>query len=166
MFIYMITSLLLWGYFFFAYYSQKKLNTTQEPILFITSLADLFRFNKVWSLVILVVFFSMCGIPPFSGFISKLWVYIVLVESKYYLLSFLLILIGSFSAFYYIKVLKVSFFENTSFRIGGENTTIFKMVYFNADCLVYSILMCLLLFLTFFPELIFSFFTIVVSALI
>jgi proton-translocating NADH-quinone oxidoreductase chain N len=165
MFIYMITNILLWGYFFFSYYSQKKSNPKQEPILFITSLSDLFRFNKGWSLVILFVFFSMGGIPPFSGFVSKLWVYVVLVESHYYLLSFLLILIGSFSAFYYIKILKVTFFENSSVGVGGTNTTIFRMVFFNVDCLVYASLLFSLLFLTFFPELILSSFSIVVCGL-
>jgi len=94
----------------------------------------------------------MCGIPPLSGFIAKMWVYASLLDFHYYAVSVFLIVTGAFSAFYYIKVVKISFFENTVFDSFNTNHSIYRFSFFSLDCALYSFLLFLLFFLSFYPD--------------
>ena len=108
----------------------------------------------------------MCGVPPLAGFISKFWIFFSLIDSNYFLVSVFLILLTGFSAFYYVKVLKVSFFENKAPTVSGENQSIFKNDFFSFDCTIFAFCLFLLIFLTFYPDLIFYYLNIIVSSLV
>ena len=165
--IYMLTSVLLWSSFLFLYSSQKRSSKVTSTVLYVSSLSNLFYFNKIWAFSILIIFFSMCGVPPLSGFIAKFWIYVSLIESNYFLVAVFLILLGGFSAFYYLKVLKVSFFENKALVVvRGENNSLFKKTYFNLDCFINALFLFLLCFLTFYPDFLFFYLNTVVSVFI
>jgi NADH-quinone oxidoreductase subunit N len=56
-------------------------------------------------------FFSLIGIPPFSGFFSKFYVIFYLFYSNHFFLAFIMGLFSVISAFYYLKIIKSMFFE-------------------------------------------------------
>ena len=152
--IYMVTSILVWGYFFVSFSSAhaNKDSFAQENPLFLTSVTNIFFQNKIWSVVLLIIFFSMCGVPPLSGFIAKMWIYSSLLDYHYYFISVFLILVGAFSAFYYIKIIKISFFENKTINSLNINHSIYNFSFFSVDCTLYAFLVFLLLFFCFYPD--------------
>ena len=58
-----------------------------------------------------VFMFSMAGIPPFSGFFAKLYVFLPAVQSGYWTLSVIGVLTSVVSAYYYLRVVKVMYFD-------------------------------------------------------
>jgi NADH-quinone oxidoreductase subunit N len=55
---------------------------------------------------------SLLGLPPFAGFIAKLALFSSLFFNLMLLSAVLLLILGSFSAFYYLKLLRFSLFFN------------------------------------------------------
>ena len=112
--VYIITSILLWSFLTLMYTSQKKLNSfNQESTapLFISNLENFFNLNSIWSFSLVIIFFSMSGVPPFSGFFSKLFVLFNLLQENQILISIFFVIISSVSVFYYLRILKIIFFE-------------------------------------------------------
>lgn len=64
--------------------------------------------------VMLIVMFSMAGIPPLVGFMAKLGVLEALIAVHLTWLAVLAIVFAIIGAFYYIRVVKVMYFEDAS----------------------------------------------------
>lgn len=58
-----------------------------------------------------IVLFSFAGFPPFIGFLVKISLFLAAIEASYYLISFLSIFCSAISTFYYIRIVKVIYFE-------------------------------------------------------
>jgi NADH-quinone oxidoreductase subunit N len=58
-----------------------------------------------------ILMFSMSGIPPAAGFFGKLVVFNAAVAEGYYVLATLGILTSVVAAYYYLRVIKVMFFD-------------------------------------------------------
>ena len=57
--------------------------------------------------------FSMAGIPPFAGFFGKFYIFIAAIESKLFTLAIIGVTTSVVAAFYYIKIIKVIYFEES-----------------------------------------------------
>jgi NADH-quinone oxidoreductase subunit N len=55
---------------------------------------------------------SSAGIPPLIGFHAKLMVIKALIDSSYIILSIIVVLMTVVSAYYYLKVIKIIYFDN------------------------------------------------------
>ena len=73
--------------------------------LFLSSLSNFFKFNSLWAFSF-VLMFSIAGIPPLSGFLSKIFILFGLIDSNQLIGSICLIMISAISVFYYIRVIK------------------------------------------------------------
>ena len=60
-----------------------------------------------------IFMFSMAGIPPFGGFFGKLYVFLAAVQSGMWFLAILGVLTSVVGCFYYLRIVKVMFFDNT-----------------------------------------------------
>ncbi|CAK0755380.1 membrane hypothetical protein [uncultured Gammaproteobacteria bacterium] len=58
-----------------------------------------------------IFMFSMAGIPPMAGFFGKFYVFIAIADVKLYWLAVVGILISVVGAFYYLRVIKVMYFD-------------------------------------------------------
>jgi NADH-quinone oxidoreductase subunit N len=79
-------------------------------------LGDLVLLNKsnpMLALILAITLFSIAGIPPIVGFLAKVGVFLVVVKSSAYLVAVLSILFSVISTFYYIRLIKILYFENT-----------------------------------------------------
>lgn len=113
-FIYILTSILIWGLFILlnkSHYEYAKFNARELTPLFISSLANLFIKSKEWAFVFAIVMFSIAGIPPLAGFLAKADVLYELILSDRLYIAISLIFISAISTFYYLRILKVIFFE-------------------------------------------------------
>jgi NADH-quinone oxidoreductase subunit N len=77
----------------------------------IGDLAGLSRTNPRMALAMAVMMFSMAGIPPLAGFFSKLYVFLAAVQAELYALSVIGLLTSVISAFYYLRIVKLMYFD-------------------------------------------------------
>jgi NADH-quinone oxidoreductase subunit N len=138
--IYLITSFLIWTHTIFFYNFQQQISTfyTDTPrTLSIAAFSGFWSKNIIWSWSMLIIFFSIGGIPPFTGFLGKALVVLALIKTGHLVYSSLFMIISSVSVFYYIRILKTLFFEkhiqkknnDESFQIVFNNKN-FQQLYF------------------------------------
>ena len=85
----------------------SPLSTTITDIKYLRDLQGLFYTNPILSLSLSLSLFSMAGIPPFIGFFSKQFVLYSALDSGYYFISFVGIIVSVISASYYLKIIRV-----------------------------------------------------------
>lgn len=102
--IYMITSVGVFGIIL-------MLRRNGEGITKINDLAGLSKTHPLMAYGMAILMFSMAGIPPMAGFFGKLVVFQAAVMSQMYVLAVIGVLTSVVSAWYYINVIRVMFFE-------------------------------------------------------
>nr|YP_009710581.1 NADH dehydrogenase subunit 2 [Amanita basii]QFZ98530.1 NADH dehydrogenase subunit 2 [Amanita basii] len=100
------------GYIIKIYPNKNNIRSTlysgeEKDIKYISEFKGQFFLNPLLSLSLAVCLFSMAGIPPLIGFFSKLFVLYSAVQSGYYFISIVAILVSVVSASYYLKIIKV-----------------------------------------------------------
>ena len=68
--------------------------------------------NSWLAFMMLILLFSMAGIPPFAGFTAKLMVLTAVIAHGYYGLACYAFITSVIAAYYYLRVIKVMYFEN------------------------------------------------------
>jgi len=77
----------------------------------IDDLAGLARSQPVVAAALAVAMFAMAGIPPLSGFFGKLYVFMAAVQAGQYALAVFGVLASVVGAYYYIRIVKVMYFD-------------------------------------------------------
>lgn len=77
----------------------------------IDDLKGLNKRNPLLALIMLLLMFSLAGIPPTVGFIAKLSILEALVDAGYVGLAVFAVLASLIGAFYYLRVVKTMYFE-------------------------------------------------------
>ncbi len=116
----------------------------------IKNFSGLLKKNPFLSFSFAILLFSLAGIPPLSGFFGKLYILISAIESKLYVLSVIAVLTSIISAFYYLRIIKVIFFDEPINDIYINITAISRLIIFIT--LIISIF--LIIFLSDFLEII------------
>ena len=78
----------------------------------IDELAGLSRNNPSMALALGVFMFSMAGIPPLAGFFGKFYVFLAAVDAGLYTLAVIGVLTSVIGAFYYLRVVKIMYFDD------------------------------------------------------
>jgi len=79
----------------------------------IKDFAGLSRTSPMLAYALAILMFSMSGIPPMAGFFGKLFIFQAAVASGYYILAILGILTSVVAAYYYLRIVKTMFFDDT-----------------------------------------------------
>jgi len=77
-------------------------------------LQDLSGISKKHPLIaisFLIILFSLAGIPPLGGFFAKFYVFMSVIENEMYALAVIGLLTTVISAFYYLKIIKIIYFD-------------------------------------------------------
>ena len=61
----------------------------------------------------MIILFSLAGIPPVGGFFAKFYVFLAVLEQQMYTLAIIGLLTTVLSAFYYLKIIKTIYFEDS-----------------------------------------------------
>lgn len=67
--------------------------------------------NSTLAILFLIVLFSIASLPPMVGFLAKLGIFLVAVQNSLYVIAILSIVVGVISAFYYLRIIKILYFE-------------------------------------------------------
>ena len=79
----------------------------------ISDLAGLSKTQPFMAFLMAIFMFSMAGIPPLAGFLGKLYVFYSVVEGGMYWLAVVGVLSSVVAAYYYLKVIKVMYFDES-----------------------------------------------------
>lgn len=77
----------------------------------IDDLAGLSRHQPIMAAVLAILMFSLAGIPPFVGFFAKYFVFLAAIEAGLYVLAVIGVLASVVGAYYYLRVIKVMYFD-------------------------------------------------------
>lgn len=77
----------------------------------ISDLSGLSQTNPRLAYAMAIIMFSMSGIPPMAGFFGKLFIFQAAMASQLYVLGVLGVLTSVIAAYYYLRVIKVMFFD-------------------------------------------------------
>jgi NADH-quinone oxidoreductase subunit N len=80
----------------------------------IKDLAGLSKTHPLLAAVMTLFMFSMAGIPPLAGFFGKLYVFLAAIEAELFTLAIIGVLSSVVGAFYYLRVIKVMYFEEAT----------------------------------------------------
>ena len=97
------------GYIHYLPYTTNahSLKGSETDIKFISELKGQFFSNPLLSISLTVCLFSMAGIPPLMGFFAKQFVLYSAIQSGYYFMAIVGIIVSVISASYYLKIIKV-----------------------------------------------------------
>lgn len=104
--IYLFMSIGAFGFLMLLSRNEKELET-------IADLSGLSKTNPVSALLMAVIMFSMAGIPPLAGFFAKFEVFLSAVEHGLYPLVIIGLLSSVVAAYYYIRIVKVMYFDES-----------------------------------------------------
>ena len=90
----------------------------------ISELAGLSQRDPATAYLLALLMFSLIGIPPLAGFMGKWYVFLAAVESKLYLLAAIGFISSVIGAFYYLRVVKIMFFDAPAAPFEGKMSTL------------------------------------------
>jgi len=71
--------------------------------------------------------FSMAGVPPFLGFYAKVAVIFAAVDASLTWLAVLSVVLSVIGAFYYLRVVKVMYFDEPVDELAVEGPSVLKL---------------------------------------
>ena len=93
----------------------------------LNELSGLSKNHPLVSLGLMIILFSLAGIPPLAGFFAKFYIFMAVIENEMYTLAIIGLVTTVVSAFYYIRIIKIMYFDEpkkpfekfTDYRIHG-----------------------------------------------
>ncbi len=77
----------------------------------IEELSGVSKNHPMMSFGLLIILFSLAGIPPLAGFFAKFYIFMAVIESEMYTLAIIGLVTTVLSAFYYIRIIKIMYFD-------------------------------------------------------
>ena len=108
--IYMLSGLAVWFVILATRVHRKRY--TEKFNKELGDLVLLRKSNPALAISLSLTMFSIAGIPPLVGFFAKMGVFLSVLHVKYYFVSLFAILCSVVSTFYYIRIIKILYFEN------------------------------------------------------
>jgi len=118
-------------------------NKKYTQVKYINDLQGLSKSNPLLAYTLAINMFSMAGVPPLAGFFAKFYLLFSGLESSFNILVIISILFSVVSAFYYIRFIKIIFFDEANVGFLHES----KITYGHSLVLGLTFLFILFLFL-------------------
>ena len=93
---------------FACIFMLKRENIFYENI---KDLSGLSKNHPKLALSFLIILFSLAGIPPLAGFFAKFYIFMAVIEAEMYALAIIGLLTTVVSAFYYLRIIKIIYFD-------------------------------------------------------
>jgi NADH-quinone oxidoreductase subunit N len=132
---------------------MKRENIFYENI---NDLSGLSKNHPVLSLSFIIILFSLAGIPPLAGFFAKFYIFMSVIEAKMYPLAIIGLLTTVVSAFYYLRLVKIIYFDkprkpfetnyNFGIKVSLFLSTAVTLIYFTYPSLLIEVISSIELF--------------------
>ena len=106
----------------------------------IEDLTGLSKNLPILSISLLIVLFSLAGIPPLAGFFAKFYIFMAVIEQSMYFLAVIGLLSTVIAAYYYLRIIKIIYFDPEKEKYDSDHhlglkvslaiSTIFILFYF------------------------------------
>jgi NADH-quinone oxidoreductase subunit N len=123
--------------FFSCLFMLKRNDKYYENI---EDLSGLSKKHPILSFSLLIVLFSLAGIPPLAGFFAKFYVFLAVIEQSMYFLAIVGLLATVIAAFYYLRIIKVIYFDEEKEKYDTDHSMWLKI------SLIFSTLLILFYF--------------------
>jgi NADH-quinone oxidoreductase subunit N len=107
----------------------------------IDDLSGLSKNHPLLSLSLLVILFSLAGIPPLAGFFAKFYIFKAVIEQSMYFLAIVGLLSTVIAAFYYLRIIKIIYFDKEKEKYDEDHSLWLKF------SLTFSTILILLYFI-------------------
>ncbi len=95
---------------FSCLYLLKKDGQYRENI---SDLSGISKKHPLLAISLLIILFSLAGVPPLGGFFAKFYVFVAVLEKEMYALAIIGLTTTVLSAFYYLKIIKTIYFDDS-----------------------------------------------------
>ena len=106
----------------------------------IEDLSGLSKNHPILSISLMIVLFSLAGIPPLAGFFAKFYIFMAVIEQSMYFLAVIGLLSTVIAAYYYLRIIKIIYFDpekekydtdhHLGLKVSLAISTIFILFYF------------------------------------
>ena len=117
----------------------KRNNDYYEDI---SDLSGLSKNHPLLSLSLLIILFSLAGIPPLAGFFAKFYIFKSVIEQSMYFLAIVGLLSTVVAAFYYLRIIKIIYFDPEKEKFDDDHSSWLKF------SLTFSTILILLYFIS------------------
>jgi NADH-quinone oxidoreductase subunit N len=131
--IYLVMNLALFSCLFMMKIQNKYFENIED-------LSGISKNHPLLSFAFLITLFSLAGIPPLAGFFAKFYIFMAVIEQSMYFLAITGLLATVVSAFYYLRIIKVIYFDPEKIKYDKDHnlglkltlivSTFFLMIYF------------------------------------
>jgi len=121
------------GAFSCIFLMKKDGKYTEE----INDLSGISKTNPLMAISFLIILFSLAGIPPLGGFFAKFFIFLSVVENEMYALAIIGLLSTVISAFYYLKIIKIIYFDELKMPLDSvKDHNIYTTIFISCIILV------------------------------
>ena len=93
----------------------------------ITDLSGLSKNHPLISLSLLIILFSLAGIPPLAGFFAKFYIFKSVIDQSMYFLAIIGLLSTVIAAFYYLRIIKIIYFDEEKEKYDDDHSIFLKI---------------------------------------
>ena len=111
--------------FFCCLFMLKRENQYFDKV---EDLSGLSKNHPLLSLSLMIILFSLAGIPPLAGFFAKFYIFTAVIEQSMYFLAIVGLLSTVIAAFYYIRLIKVMYFDEQKEKYDLNHSIGLKMI--------------------------------------
>ena len=111
--------------FFSCLFMLKRENQYFDKV---EDLSGLSKNHPLLSLSMMIILFSLAGIPPLAGFFAKFYIFTAVIEQSMYFLAIVGLLSTVIAAFYYIRLIKVMYFDEQREKYDLNHSIGLKMI--------------------------------------
>jgi NADH-quinone oxidoreductase subunit N len=86
----------------------------------IVDLRGLSKTHPILAIGLMIMMFSMAGIPPLAGFFGKWYVFLAAVQAGLVPLAVVGVVMSVVGAFYYLRIIKLMYFEDTDSPLDAD----------------------------------------------
>ena len=98
---------------------MKRNNVYYEGI---EDLSGLSKNHPILSLSLLIILFSLAGIPPLAGFFAKFYIFKSVLEQSMFFLAIVGLLSTVVAAFYYLRLIKIMYFDKEKEKFDTDHS--------------------------------------------